>query len=68
LYEKLKVAKTPEQKKNLQRRIAELEARIKKGDKKGPGSPDDQPGTEARPYRNRGVSYLPLTYGGSLRI
>lgn len=66
LKEKLKSATTPEQKAQLKKRIAELEARIKVGDTKG--KTNDQPGTPERPYRTRGVTYKPLGYGGSLRI
>jgi hypothetical protein len=66
LKEKLKNAKTPEQKKQLQKRIAQLEARIKVGDTKG--NTTDQPGTPTRPYRNRGTTAIPMKYGGTLRI
>jgi hypothetical protein len=66
LKEKLKNAKTPEQKKQLRKRIAQLEARIKVGDTKG--NTTDQPGTPTRPYRNRGTTAIPMKYGGTLRI
>lgn len=43
-------------------------AKVTKADKQKAKNRKPQPGTPARPYRNRGVNYKPLGYGGSLRI
>lgn len=65
LKAELKTAK-PGRRAQLEKRIKALEARIKAGDTKGPNK--KQPGTPQRPFRNRGVEYSPLSYGGQLRV